>query len=44
VKLDKGPISSNFMIDTEGNLIIKMNNLFFRYNMTNVSSEYNGNI
>ena len=37
-----GPQSANISMDLSGNLIVKLNNHFFRYNVIDVSAGYNG--
>ena len=34
---------ANFLMDYSGNLIIKLNDYYFKYNVTDVSRGYNGN-
>ena len=40
--IPEGPNISKFMMDYNGNLIVKVNNLYFKYNLGNVSTIYNG--
>jgi hypothetical protein len=42
VSVPEGPNFSKFMMDYNGNFIINVNNLYFKYNLSNVSDIYNG--
>lgn len=39
---ESGPKPANFLIDFSGNLIMHLNNFYFRYSIVDVATTYNG--